>query len=371
LEQVDRGEILMDTDVYRALQMHLDSMPVGFPATESGVEIKILKQLFSPKEAKLATQLKYSTQANESLESVFDRLKETGLSLEELEERLDTMVSKGLLHFRSEKGHKFYSNAQWIVGIYEFQVNKLSKELSEDISLYNHEAFGKELFSAQPTQLRVIPIGQSIKPEDGVASYDDFHTMLPTIEEPFMVASCICRQRKDLSETPCRATKRDETCLGFGLFAQMYIDQGWGREISREEMLEIVEKNARDGLVLQPSNSEKLEFMCSCCGCCCGLLRGKGAMARPVDFFTTNYHSVVDLDICTSCNTCVDLCQMKALNFQDDVLTIDMGRCIGCGVCVVNCPEEAMSLHKRDKEVAPPETMEETYSHIMDNKPQT
>jgi NAD-dependent dihydropyrimidine dehydrogenase PreA subunit len=361
----------MDTDVYRTLQQHLDSMPVGFPATKSGAEIRILKHLFSPDEAKLATQLKYSTYPNESLESIFERLKETGFSLEELEERLDTMARKGLIHSRYETNQKFYSSAQWVVGIYEFQVNKLSKELTKDIDQYHAEAFGRYMFSIQPTQLRVIPVGKSIKTEDSVASYDDFRTMFSTVDGPFMVTSCICRQRMELSESSCKATEREETCIAFGDFAQMYIDQGWGREISRDELLEIIEMNEREGLVLQPSNSQKPEFVCSCCGCCCGLLRGKGAMPRPVDFFATNYHSVVNLDLCTSCGTCVELCQMKALSFQDEVLTIDLARCIGCGVCVANCPEEAMSLHKRDKEIVPPETMEETYSRIVDNKPQT
>jgi Pyruvate/2-oxoacid:ferredoxin oxidoreductase delta subunit len=368
---VDRGEIGMGDDVYRALQLHLDSMPAGFPATESGVEIRILRQLFTPEEAKLATKLKYSTYPNESLESIFNRLKDTGLSLEELEGRLDIMASKGLIHSKSEAGEKSYSGAQWVVGIYEFQVNKLTKELSDDIHRYNNEAFGMNLFSARPTQLRVIPIGKSVKPKDEVASYDDFRAMLSTVDEPIMVTSCICRQRKDLADSPCKVTEREETCISFGEFAQMYIDQGWGREISRDELLEIIEMNEQEGLVLQPSNSQKPEFICSCCGCCCGLLRGKRAMPKPVDFFSTNYHSAVDLDLCTSCGTCVDLCQMRALSFKDDALTIDLDRCIGCGVCVANCPEEAMSLLKRDKEIVPPETMEETFSRIAENKPHT
>ncbi len=33
-------------DIYRELQRHLDEMPVGYPRTESGVEIRILKHLF-------------------------------------------------------------------------------------------------------------------------------------------------------------------------------------------------------------------------------------------------------------------------------------------------------------------------------------
>ncbi|MFX1340874.1 MAG: hypothetical protein ACFFDK_19850 [Promethearchaeota archaeon] len=44
-------------DVYRELQQHLDKFPVGFPATESGAEIRILKHLFTPEEAKIATRL--------------------------------------------------------------------------------------------------------------------------------------------------------------------------------------------------------------------------------------------------------------------------------------------------------------------------
>ena len=45
-------------DVYQELREHLDSLPGGFPPTESGVEIRILKRLFSPEEAELARYLK-------------------------------------------------------------------------------------------------------------------------------------------------------------------------------------------------------------------------------------------------------------------------------------------------------------------------
>jgi hypothetical protein len=38
-------------EIYRKLQKHLDTLPIGFPPTESGVEIRILKHLFTPKQA--------------------------------------------------------------------------------------------------------------------------------------------------------------------------------------------------------------------------------------------------------------------------------------------------------------------------------
>ncbi|MHA2072956.1 MAG: ATP-binding protein, partial [Candidatus Thorarchaeota archaeon] len=342
--------------------------PIGFPPAESGADIRLLKQLFTPEEALIATHLTYSTYPTDDLETIYGRMKSIDITIEALEEVLDRMASKGLLHFKVEGGKKFYNNANWIVGIYEFQVNRLTKEFLQAVGEYDQEAYGKAFIKAKPTQLRVIPVQKSFTPQSPVAQYDDIREIIESAEGPFVAISCICRQSHALRDDPCKVTEREETCLGAGMFAKMYIDLGWGREISKDELVEIINQNEQEGLVLQPSNSEKIEFMCSCCGCCCGLLRGKGAMPKPVEFFSTNFHSEVDHDLCTQCDTCVDLCQMKALSFQDDLLMINLDRCIGCGVCVANCPEEAIILKKREKEFVPPETMEDTYASIRSNR---
>ena len=57
-------------DVYRRLQKHIDNMPVGFPATESGVELRLLEHLFSPEEAEMALHL---SALPESLDKIFSR----------------------------------------------------------------------------------------------------------------------------------------------------------------------------------------------------------------------------------------------------------------------------------------------------------
>ncbi len=44
----------LSLNVYTKLREHLDELPAGFPATETGVEIRILKRLFDPAEAELA-----------------------------------------------------------------------------------------------------------------------------------------------------------------------------------------------------------------------------------------------------------------------------------------------------------------------------
>ncbi|MGZ6231184.1 MAG: 4Fe-4S ferredoxin, partial [Syntrophales bacterium] len=48
----------MTKDIYESLAVHLDGLPGGFPHTESGVEMRILKRLFTKDEASLACHLR-------------------------------------------------------------------------------------------------------------------------------------------------------------------------------------------------------------------------------------------------------------------------------------------------------------------------
>ena len=47
----------MSEDVYRELAQRLDAIPNGFPATESGAELRLLAKIFTPEEAELAGAL--------------------------------------------------------------------------------------------------------------------------------------------------------------------------------------------------------------------------------------------------------------------------------------------------------------------------
>ena len=360
--------LMADDAVYRALQQHLDSMPVGFPATSSGVEMRILKRLFSPEEARIAVHLPFAPKGSESLDSIVARLSGFGLARTQLEQLLDGMVSKGLLNFRRDGKVKYYSGAQWMIGIYEYQVNKLSPELFFDIVQFSLEAFGPEVYSTRIPQLRTIPIEQSFTPEHLVANYDHVRRLVNASEGPFVVANCVCRQAQDLLGNACRTTSRRETCLGFGDFARLYIDEGWGREVSREELLVIIEQNEADGLILQPSNTEELEFICSCCGCCCALLLGSKMSRKPVQYHASNYYAQVIPELCTGCGSCVEKCQMDAIQLDAEKSTINLDRCIGCGVCIVQCPSAAITLVQKEEDCSPPKTLEELYDAISKKK---
>ena len=86
-------------NVYRTLQKSLDALPISYPATESGVEIKILKHMFSPVQALIGSNLGIMPIP---LKDIYEKLKGEGLQFEEVEELLEVMHTEGLI-YRSVK----------------------------------------------------------------------------------------------------------------------------------------------------------------------------------------------------------------------------------------------------------------------------
>jgi electron transport complex protein RnfB len=354
--------------IYTKLQRHLDSQAVGFPATRSGSEIRILKHIFTPQEAEIATCLTYKF---EPLEVVFDRVGDLVESPEKLAELLGRIEKKGGIEFKMKGGKRLYCNAPLVVGMYEFQLGKLTPEFVKDFDEYTSDKkFGIEFISTKLPQMRTIPIAESIQPNHNVSTFDEVTVLLQRAEAPFAIFECICRKKKTLAGKPCKVTDRKETCFAVGSMAQAVLRNGIGREITLDESISILGQNQKEGLVLQPSNAEKAEFICSCCGCCCGMLGMQKHLPRPLDFWASNYYAVVDADTCGGCGNCEKRCQVGAASVSEkkQQTSIDLNRCIGCGVCIPACPNGAISLQKKTIEVRPPQTREDLYDIIMSHK---
>jgi len=358
-----------DFDIYRELQKHLDKLPIGYPATESGVELRILKHLFTPKQAELAMKLGFQPLP---LKKIYRKVKNSGITIEQLERELDKMDEEGLIHFGIQKlgdeEIKYYANAPIVIGFYEFQLNRLTEEFYNDFMQYFDESFLDEFNRTNIPQLRVIPVEESVEYEQKVSNYDELREMIENVGAPISVQECICRQAKDLVADPCKKTDLRESCFAFRNAAKTYIDKGLGREISKEEALKILEKAEEDGLVIQPGNSQRPMCLCTCCGCCCGILTNQKRLSEPAQFFATNFYASVDEDLCIGCATCEERCNMDAIHIEDAIAHVNKARCIGCGVCVPTCTSEAIHLEKKEGEVIPPINTKATYMAIMDKK---
>jgi ferredoxin len=100
---------------------------------------------------------------------------------------------------------------------------------------------------------------------------------------------------------------------------------------------------------------DKINFICNCCGCCCGFLQGITRFRLPNAVAFSRFQAVLDSGSCTGCKDCIDRCQVKAIQSEgdNDKVKIDNQWCIGCGLCVSICPADAISLVER-KDFHPP-----------------
>ena len=352
-------------DVYRELQKHLDKMPVGYPATKTGVELRLLKQLFTPEQARIALAVDYRFR---TVEQIHEQLQDPGISVQELETKLDEMADQGNTFAKKKNGLKVYANLPFAVGMYELQVNRLTPELLSDVHEYIQDKFGQAYLSTKVPQMRVIPVQKSITAGYRIGTYDELRSIIEKSDGRIWVGECICRKGMQMAGHQCRVTARNETCLNFGDFGALMGRTGWGRVISKEEALEIAAKNEEDGLVLQPGNEQEVQYICSCCGDCCGNLAGLKSVPRPAEFVASNYYAQVKANLCDGCAACVDRCQMEAVEIRDQVAAVKLDRCIGCGLCTSTCPSESIYLVKKEKELVPPKNMETMYETIMAGK---
>jgi NAD-dependent dihydropyrimidine dehydrogenase PreA subunit len=157
--------------------------------------------------------------------------------------------------------------------------------------------------------------------------------------------------------------KPSETCLSFGSAAAFYQRNGMGRPISQEEALNILKTADEAGLVLQPGNAQQPNFICCCCGDCCGVLRNLKNHPDPASVIGSAFTAVVDPESCTGCGLCEIRCQMDALNLDNYIPEVSAARCIGCGLCVSTCPYEALSLVR--KEVTPSIPKTSVMTHLQ------
>lgn len=329
----------MATDIYEKLADFFDKLPSGYPRTESGVEIRILKQLFTPEEAGLTLHL---TLIPEESRVVARRAR---LPVAEVAQRLAEMAKKGLIFPAYVPGKPTrYMAQQFIVGFYEGQVNRLTPELVRDFEEYI-PAFDKAGFWRKTPQLRTIPVQQSIEMPAEVLPYERAEELVRR-QSRFAVANCICRQEMDLLGHHC--SKPRETCMSFGAAADMYVQTGHGRAINLQEALGILALAERTGLVLQPGNAQDPLFICACCGCCCGALRLIKMAPEPASVAVSAFQASLDTARCNGCASCEERCQMAAIAVNGGgVAALDLSRCIGCGLCVSTCPTGALSLVRK------------------------
>jgi NAD-dependent dihydropyrimidine dehydrogenase PreA subunit len=341
----------MGDEVYIRLREYLDTFPLGFPATEEGVELEILKTLFTPGEAELFLAV---SPLPEKAENIAAR---AGLDPEEAESMLYTMSKKGLL-YRVRRGDSLYYNAApFMIGLYEYSVKRLDGRLARLYRRYYDLAYAREMAASGVPGFKVLPLDEVVTGVDRVLYPYCYLCEQVRAARVIAVAECICRKEAKLLGEGCDAPA--ESCLMFGAAAEYYIENGLGRRIDAGEALAILEEADRAGLVHAGVNAKHLSNICNCCPCCCASLKGitkKGMDKRG--FMNSLFVAEVDDDSCTACGSCLDRCPVGAVSVEQ-VAIVDGGKCLGCGLCATSCPAGAVKVSLREDRLEP-------FNHVVD-----
>ena len=331
-------------DIYRALADHLDSFPQGFPATMSGKELELLAYLFTPDEAQFALNL------NQFFQPLPEIATAAGLDIADCQGWMKSMVAKGLLNMRRGTSGIEINLPPFIVGFYENQVFRIDETFAQLFEDYYREV-QSEMLSVQPQFHRVIPVHESINTEIEILPEEDV-TVILSSKQAWAVMDCICRKQQALLDQPCDHPLK--VCLAMSNTPGAFDRVPQMDALDLASALEVLDMAAQSGLVHTISNRKSdISYVCNCCTCGCGLLRGiaEAHMANVVA--RSSYFAVVDEDLCIGCGECEMGCQFDAIT-MDAYAIIDRVACVGCGVCARVCPETAISLVRRDPEEIKP-----------------
>jgi len=342
----------MNQNVYKKLAKRLDAIPNGFPLSESGLELKILAKIYAPEEAELASEMRLIAESAEQIARRTGRDPNTTIVL------LEGMVRKGLIRAGRTGEQREFGLLPWVVGVYEQQLHRIDEEMARMVE-EGYQVFAEKVLKPLPSIHKVIPVEKSLPVEVQIYPYEQASALLDNAKS-FGVRKCICRVQKALVGKPCKYPV--EICLLFSPLEGAFDDDPNTRVITKGEAFQILRETEEAGLIHSSSNiREGHTYICNCCTCCCGVLRGVSQLGIENSVAKSDFYATVDPEMCTGCETCVKRCQFAAPSLVDNISHVDQKRCVGCGQCVMTCPSEAMTLvRKPENQITPtPENIPE------------
>ncbi|THG38251.1 4Fe-4S binding protein [Adlercreutzia caecimuris] len=281
----------------------------------------------------------------------------------------EDLAKRGTLYRVRRGGVSFFHHLAMAYGLWEFQILGAgdTPEYREAHSyVFTEDAPQNKMGTGTPFYYS-IPVGKEVLADDepGLYPYDDIEKILEN-NTVFAVGPCQC-QALDLAGIPLDPMPEIERCVAFGATAQYVIDGGYGREITRDEAREILQKCKEAGYVYQHTWTKEPEIMCNCPRDVCGILTTYEALGDQLADFNTcvnvsHYTLEHDKDACIKCGKCMDRCPVRCISMDDEGLPARLMSCVRCGQCALVCPQDARKLR-----LANPDSVEPLAKNLLDD----
>ena len=326
-------------EVYERLADRLANTPNGFPRSKKGTDCKLLAKMFSEDEAALGAVMRLE---RESVEVIAER---AGVEAATARLVLKGMVRKGLIHAGRGAGSLNYGLLPFAVGSWEEALPYLDEEMARLFDELMDETHGGNMVNIGPPIQRVIPVEQSVHADIALLPYEQASEMVNQAKS-WGVRQCLCRKQKALVGERCEYP--DMNCVTLAPVEGAFLNQEHTTAVTREEALFILAESEKAGLVHSVYNQQEgLYYVCNCCPCCCGIMRGVVKYGQAHALAHSDFLAEVYAEACVGCEACVDRCHFGALSVPDSICLVDPVRCMGCGLCVSACPSDALTLLRR------------------------
>jgi len=326
-----------ENDVYQQLADMIDEEDVvGIQKTPA--VLKVLSLQFTPEEARLALQVHL---AGAKLDEIAER---SGIKKEKLKKLLNTMADKGTMFIEPGKEDPTYKvvgasapglteTGLWGNIKYPFTV-ELGKALHQVLKEWSEEKLCKLGFPFAPVWAGTLALPDDVQPSENLAEVirDAGH---------WSVSPCPCRLSHWMVDPGNHCKHILETCIHTGDLSRWAVEHGMARELSYDEVVELLRECNRDGLV---HTLDINSVICNCCDDCCAIFHGH-KLGAPT-FIPSPFMAQVDEETCKACKTCAERCPVGAIEV-DDFSSVNQDICLGCGVCVPTCKTKTMRLVRR------------------------
>lgn len=299
----------------------------GIPNVPSDPEYRILNEVVTDEQADVALACKVRQAL--TLEEI---AKKCGKPLDVTRKLLWELGDEGVIVFYTDPadGIEYYYMPCWVPGIMEMMVgNKAQVEAHPEIARCFDEYTLRNMKLMTPNLprgmgvMRVIPVQKAIDLNRQAVSSDQLSRYIEGAWK-IVVTDCSCRRTRRIMGEGCGHLEED-MCIMLNKAADFHVKTGHGREITKEEAYEILQRAEDNGLIHELSNTDgtgEVSGICNCCECSCLSLRG-GRLFNDPTVMKSNYRAQVDKDKCVACGQCVENCQMNALRLGQKLCSIE------------------------------------------------
>lgn len=348
---------------YDNLTKRLNEFPQGAPPSE--LLYKILKILFSEKEAELVAKLPIKPFTADVASRVWK------LSLSETRKVLDELASRAILVDIKLTDDTEYVLPPPMAGFFEFSLMRVRNDIDQKVLselfyqyLNVEEDFVKDLFTKGETQLGRVFVNEGVLSNENAMHVLSFERASHVIEtaEVIGISMCYCRHKMMHMGKNCDAPM--DICMTFNTSGASLVRHGHARKVEKSECMELLHKAWENNLVQFGENiQERANFICNCCPCCCEAMLAAQRFAPENAVHTTAFIVDSETEKCNGCGKCIDVCPINALKLVSaenpekpklKKIEIDEELCLGCGVCLRNCKTEALLLKPRAERILTP-----------------